>query len=580
MKKSHSFIWALKVFFASGKQSFFIILLYLLLSLIPSVLLIINKNIFESFSADVFSLKITLCLLCFYVSFQIISLLLSFFQKLLMSRVRHRIQVTMQNQIFEKMMRMDYIELDNPDTMDLIQRISNNAPNKSASAIFLILDIVGVFLQIVTAIVVLIDIHWAIPILLIVFTIPYVFLYKQMCFDNYFKEVNQGKRFRQDWYLIKMLFDKHYNKELKIYDCFDYLGDKERKINEDLHGENYSIAKKFSWQGVVLDIIKSIGKAISMLATILLIIYRNVGISAFTVLVQAMDSMQSGLKDVFSKIKDFGALFLVFDDYRKLCEIKDEAETFKPVLADESKPIIEFKDVSFGYPTKPDALKEINLKINAGEKIAVVGKNGSGKTTLINTLLGFYKPVNGEILIMGTPLQNCLNDFRKRTIYIMQNIPRYSASIKENVSLGRSLVNEHIAGILDIDSIIDKAPRKGETMLGEENEDRYNISGGEWSKLGIMRNSQKEDPFLYIMDEPTAALDPIAESNIFHSFHRITDSKTSIFISHRLGMTKLADRIVVLDKGIIAEQGSHDELMHLKGLYYEMYTEQLKLYKR
>jgi ABC-type multidrug transport system fused ATPase/permease subunit len=377
-----------------------------------------------------------------------------------------------------------------------------------------------------------------------------------------------------------MLFDKHYNKELKIYDCFGYLGDKERKINEELHGENYSIAKKFSWHGVVLDIVKSIGKAISMLVTIFLIIYKNVGISAFTVLVQAMDSIQDGLKNVFSKIKDFGASFLAFDDYRKFCELKDEAETFKPVLADESKPIIEFKDVSFGYPTKPNALKEINLKINAGEKIAVVGKNGSGKTTLINTLLGFYKPVNGEILIMGTPLNDCLSDFRNRTIYIMQNVPRYSASIEDNVRLGRELVNEYIAEVLDIDSIIDKAPHKEQTLLGEENEDRYNISGGEWSKLGIMRNSQKKKPFLYIMDEPTAALDPIAESNIFESFHQITDSKTSIFISHRLGMTKLADRIVVLDNGMIAEQGSHDELMHLKGLYYEMYTEQLNLYKR
>ena len=115
--------------------------------------------------------------------------------------------------------------------------------------------------------------------------------------------------------------------------------------------------------------------------------------------------------------------------------------------------------------------------------------------------------------------------------------------------------------------------------MGEENSDQYNISGGEWAKIGIIRNTQKEDVVLFVMDEPTAALDPIVESKIFESFNRITKDKATIFVSHRLGMVSLADRIIVLNNGEIAEEGSHDELMKNKGLYHEMFSEQLELYE-
>ncbi len=146
--------------------------------------------------------------------------------------------------------------------------------------------------------------------------------------------------------------------------------------------------------------------------------------------------------------------------------------------------------------------------------------------------------------------------------------------------MGTNIVNSNVIEVLGVNKIIDKAPDKEHTLLGEENDDQYNISGGEWAKLGIARNTQKIDPALFIMDEPTASLDPISESKIFESFSSITNGKTTIFISHRLGMVSLADRIIVLDKGVIVEQGSHDELIKRKGLYYDMYSEQIQLYER
>ena len=581
MRKGNSLNRVLKIFFDAGRgKAVCIVIIYLLVSFIPSLLLILNREIFDSFSEDMFSFKLISALMLLYISLQIVSRILSFIQTRLMTMIRHDIQMNMQKEIQEKMLRINYLEFDNADTFNLIQRVSNNIPGKCASSVFMILDIIGMSVQMITAIVILIGIHWSVPIILVVFTIPYIFLYKKMCFDNYFQEVNQGKKHRKNWCLIKMLFEKHYNKELKIYDCFKYLGDKEKGINEDLHHENYLVAKKYSLFGVILDIVKSFGKAICMIIAIALIVYQNAGISAFTVLMQAMDSMQTCLMNAFSKFRDFGALHLAFEDYRKFHELEEEPDSGTPIQFDTEAPFIALKNVSFSYPTKTNALKNVNVTIEEGEKIAVVGKNGSGKTTLVNILLGFYQPASGDIEIAGTKLKDCIKDLRSRTVYIMQNTPEYSLSIEDNIQMGRDMVNPNIIKVLGIEGIIDKAPEGERTFLGEENDDQYNMYGGEWSKLGIARNTQKTDPVLYIMDEPTASLDPISESKIFESFHSITNGKTTIFISHRLGMVSLADRIIVLDNGDIVEQGSHDELMKRRGMYYDMYSEQIQLYQK
>lgn len=581
MKKNDSLNAVLKIFFNVGKgKSICIVIIYLIVSLIPSLLLILNRDIFDSFSNNMFSFKLISALMLLYISLQILSKILSLIQKKLMTIISHDIQMKMQKEIQEKMLKINYLEFDNSDTFDLIQRVSNNIPSKCASSIFMILDIIGIGVQMFTAIAILTGIHWSIPIILVLFTIPYIFLYKKMCFDNYFQEVNQGKKHRKNWYLIKMLFDKHFNKELKIYDCFEYLGNKEKYINEDLHHENYIIAKKYSLLGVILDIVKSFGKAVCMIITIALIVYKNASISAFTVLVQAMDSMQGCLMNVFSKFRDFGSLHLAFDDYKKFHALDDEINTVTSIQLDRDTPLIKFKNVSFSYPTKTNALNNVNLTIREGEKIAIVGKNGSGKTTLVNVLLGFYKPLSGDIEISGVNLNDCIKDFRSRAVYIMQNTPQYILSIEDNIKMGTNIVNSNVIEVLGVNKIIDKAPDKEHTLLGEENDDQYNISGGEWAKLGIARNTQKIDPALFIMDEPTASLDPISESKIFESFSSITNGKTTIFISHRLGMVSLADRIIVLDKGVIVEQGSHDELIKRKGLYYDMYSEQIQLYER
>lgn len=581
MKKFDAINMAFKIFIKSGKgTSVMICFLYLAISLVPSILLIINKLIFEEFSAASFSV-ITVCMLLgFYVLMQLISKILSYLQSLLQSQSGYKIQIMLQKIINKKMLKMYYFEFDNPNTKDIISRVSSSVPEKSSGLVFGILDAISILVQIILAIAILINIHWLIPLTLVAFSVPYIFLYKKMCFDNYFLKVNQGKEHRKNWYLIQMLFDKNFNKELKVYDCFDYLGKKEEDVNIKLHKESYSVAKKYALLTVLLDIVKGFGKGISILISIYLILFMNASIAAFTVLIESMDSMQGGLLNLFSKIGDFNSTLLVFNDYMKFSNIGIEDSEEKLSTHIDKTPFITINNLSFDYPTKANILNNISLTINCGDKIAIVGENGSGKTTLVNLLLGLYKPTRGKIEISGNDLNKCFLDFRKKVVYVMQNMPQYRISIDENLRFNNVLIDRKILEILDIDKISDKAPKGNNTQLGEENDDCYNISGGEWAKLGIARNCQKSDPLLFIFDEPTAALDPMIESKIFESFDKITKNVTTVFISHRLGMVKLADRIIVMDRGMVKETGTHDSLMKKKGIYYKMFTEQLQLYDK
>lgn len=573
IKVAFSFFWN-----AGSVGALAVMMIYLVISIIPSLLLLINKRIFENFSKVSWDINLILALIGFYFILQVTSAILSFVKTILMKRIQHIMQVNLQKEIQNKMLRVNFFELDNSKIKDLIQRVSKKMPDKSSNTLFMSFDIIDFIIQIVTSIIILVEIHWLIPMLLIIFTIPYFFLYKKMCFDNYFNEVNQGNLHRKNWYLIQMLFKKHYNKEMKIYQDFEYLGEKQRKLNKELHDKNYEIAKKYSWYGIFLDMIKSIGKILCIFVVLYLIMNGKAGIAGITVLFQSMDSIQNSLMNGFSKIRDFSSLCLAYNDYLEFCNLPEE--TVVTFEKDKEDLFIEMQHISFDYPTKKAALNNVNLEIKKGEKIAIVGKNGSGKTTLVHILLGFYKPANGVLKVYDDSLAQDKVSLRNHTVYMMQNMPKYSLTLSENLSMGQDSVASDMENILNIKELIEKAPMKGDTLLGEENDDCYNISGGEWAKVGMVRNSKKSSPVLYVLDEPTAAMDPLVESKIFQTFKQITGKATTIFISHRLGMVSLADRIVVMDEGRIAEQGTHQELMQLKGLYYTMYTKQLNLYER
>lgn len=271
-----------------------------------------------------------------------------------------------------------------------------------------------------------------------------------------------------------------------------------------------------------------------------------------------------------------------FLDYDIKIKSRDNAIDVPKASAD-----ICLKNVSFAYDKeRGNILKNINMTIKRGEKIAFVGYNGAGKTTLVKLLMRLYDVSNGEILCDGKAITNYdLNQYRRMFGTVFQNYQLFAATLRENVVMAECKVDKRTDA--DVTSALRKsgfAERLSsltdglDTQLTREFDDNgTNLSGGESQKVAISRVLYKDAPFI-ILDEPSSALDPIAEYNLNNTILNLSSEKTVIFISHRLSTTRMADRIYMLEEGEIVEQGSHDELMGLNGKYAEMFNLQAEKY--
>ncbi len=238
--------------------------------------------------------------------------------------------------------------------------------------------------------------------------------------------------------------------------------------------------------------------------------------------------------------------------------------------------------VSFHYPGTEDMiLKDISLKFKVGEKFAVVGRNGAGKTTLIKLLCRLYEPTEGRILLNGIDIKYYdYNEYTKIFSVVFQDFKLLSLPLGDNVSAGEEIDEERMWKVLEqvgLKERVRELPKGLYTQLYKNNGEGVEISGGEAQKLAIARALYKDGPFV-ILDEPTAALDPIAEEQIYEHFNEMINGKTAIYISHRMSSCKFCDDIVVLDEGRITERGNHESLLRLNGIYASLYNTQAQYY--
>lgn len=243
---------------------------------------------------------------------------------------------------------------------------------------------------------------------------------------------------------------------------------------------------------------------------------------------------------------------------------------------------MEVKDLCFAYSADmPDVLRDISFTIKSGERVVIVGENGSGKTTLSKLIIGAFAPKSGQVLWNGIDCAALSREKRYGTFSVIpQDFVRYQLSLRENIGLGspddmaddlRLLDSSRRAGASDI------VERVGlDTQLGREF-DGAELSGGEWQKIAIARGLNKDAPCI-ILDEPTSALDPLVENQILNKIVGMTIGKTSVIISHRVGICRHADKIIVLRAGEVAEVGTHAELLQAGGEYARLWSEQAKWY--
>lgn len=315
----------------------------------------------------------------------------------------------------------------------------------------------------------------------------------------------------------------------------------------------------------------------------------SLGIGQFTLIFQQTITLTFGAGDILNLYSSMSARNKYLEKFFDFLNMKKTIlSPSKPVSIPDSPnpPTITFKDVSFKYPrTDRYVLQGFNLTIHPGEKVALVGENGAGKTTLIKLLLRFYDVTGGEILVNGINIKEVnLKKWHSYIGAIFQDFIKYQFTFRENISFGdvsksdkeKSL--KKVVGQSGANAFLDDLPKGYNQVVGKMFEGGVDLSGGQWQKLALARAFYRDSPIL-ILDEPTSAIDAKAEYEIFERVQGLQKDKTAIIISHRFSTVRNADRILVLDEGKIVEEGTHQQLLSLEGMYAELFNIQAKGYK-
>lgn len=319
------------------------------------------------------------------------------------------------------------------------------------------------------------------------------------------------------------------------------------------------------------------------------VLYKGMDIGNFVLYFGAIAGFSTWLSGIVNNVNELNRVHLETCDLRDFLEMEDKMNRGAGVELPKEYELpcdIELRNLYYKYPGAEDyTIKDISLHIKKGEKLALVGLNGAGKTTLVKLICGLYTPTKGEIYINGKKS----SDYNRDEYYtlfsvVFQDIYLLPMSIEENIAsrLEEDIDEEMMDKVINLSGLIDKVKslEKGKKtlLLKSVNEEAIELSGGEMQKLMLAQALYKNGPII-ILDEPTAALDPIAENEIYQRYNELTKEKTSIFISHRLSSTRFCDRIVFLQEGEIIEEGTHTNLMTKGGKYREMYDMQAHYYK-
>jgi ATP-binding cassette subfamily B protein len=407
-------------------------------------------------------------------------------------------------------------------------------------------------------------------------------------FLGYAKNFRQTPIRRQLDYLRVLGGSKEAAKELKLFGLAPFLTNRFSRLSNQIYEEDVDLARRRLAAGSFLSTISTGGYYLAYVFVIWRTVTGVLTIGTFTFLAGAILQASSNIQQIFSTVSSIADQALFLTDLIAFFEMRP-AIASKPNALPAPRPILrgfEFRNVSFHYPGSPRlVLDGLNFHLHPDERVALIGENGEGKTTVVKLLTRLYDPSEGQILLDGFDLREYnLEDLYREIGVIFQDFMRYEMTARENIAVGRIEQVDDLALLHQsaqksmADEVIGKLPHGYEQMLGRRFDGGVDLSGGEWQKVALARAYLREAQLL-ILDEPTAALDARSEYEVFQRFAELTAGKMALFISHRFSTVRMADRIVVLENGRIAEDGNHEQLTRLGGRYAEMFEMQAASYR-
>ena len=392
---------------------------------------------------------------------------------------------------------------------------------------------------------------------------------------------------RSRHYMERITQDFDFAKDIRLFDLKDFLTGKFNKINEVFIERNDYHHKLWLRYNFVTAVAGTVIKGLVYAVLFIAVINKGMTVGNFTMFLAFSLAFAGALTNFLQRFGDYKRASLETDDFRSFIDLEtaDDEKDCMPLPETDSYEI-EFKDVSYRYPeSEKDALLHLNLKIRAGEKLAVVGLNGAGKTTMIKLLLRLYDPAEGSITLNGTDIRKYRrSDYYRLFAPVFQNVEIFAFLMSENIAMQRAshIDSERVrkaaceAGLEERIVSLAKGIDTPLTKIVED--DGVDLSGGEKQKLALAKALYK-GARIVVLDEPTSALDAIAEQSLYERFDEMIGDKSAVYISHRLASTRFCDRIAMFEDGQLVEYGSHDELMARNGKYAEMFNVQAQYYR-
>jgi len=499
--------------------------------------------------------------------------------ELLCNHLEINLNLKYKTKIVEKVSRLEYYYMEDEETRNRIGRVNYQVPVLIKNAYMDILRLAELVLKVLGILVIMFTQVWWTAVLILAVSVPCFFISMKSGKEQYDAGVKVSKIKRVNEYYNEILKNREYVDERTLFHYQDeFIG---RYIQRYEEARKYKTKVIIKWYiRMKIGSMATIIVSATMIAVLVpLTLSGRLGIGMFMALTNSVFSIVQNMSwDLTDAIDANVWSNEYFKDMDLFWNMDDETGDRKRLESGFES--LEFKNVSFKYPgTEKYILKDVSFKILKGRNYAFVGANGAGKSTIIKLLNGLYKEYEGEILVNGSNIQEYSKDFIGN---IFQDFARYPLSIRENISIGGkgpvsdSEIQEAVKKV-GLETTVSRMEYGLDTVLGKIKKKSVDISGGEWQKIALARCNIMDTP-VKILDEPTSAMDPIYESELYKRFKEMGNCKTVVLISHRLASVQMVDTIYVLDNGAVVEQGNHAGLVNRGGLYGKMYNEQAKWY--
>jgi ATP-binding cassette subfamily B protein len=491
--------------------------------------------------------------------------------------------------ILEKAIKLDLKYFDTPVYYEAQKNVQRTINSSWESLVFGSVEFVNSGISLIIMIGILSNLNiWIAPIAFIGAlpgVIVGVYSQKKM-FDFYTHQIPEMRKID---YIKNLLVSPFFAKEIKLFQNGSYFLNKYDKAFKKLYNDRKKLSISLFIKQVGATIFSNISMGGCQIYIALKALNKIITIGDYSLYNGAVGSISSYISQIFNVLNQNYQQVLLADVLTDYLNLKPGIELGEGIALKRKNdiPAIQFRNVSFKYPgSNNDVLSGIDFKIEPGEKVALVGRNGAGKTTIVKLLTRLYDVTDGKVFINDKDIKLYKpEDIYKLYSAVFQDYSKYALSVKENIAIGNleELENiekyESVAKEVGLDITINNLPNKYKTYITKmyDMDGHPDISIGEWQKMSIARAFFRPAS-IYILDEPTASLDPVVEHEIFEHFLKLTEGKTSVLITHRLSSVRTADKILFLKDGKIVEAGNHDELIQLNGEYAKLYNLQASKY--